>query len=480
MAGKGTYTAYNRLKPIEQTFTDDLRFNEEMQFKKRQEKRIEDDKIKKENDKMIADISMSNSKLVPFDTKIRGLNDYVYRGIEEAKEQLPSLYKTLNNPNATTSQRIEARTMINNLENMPTALKNMSASLTAHVESQSKGISDGSLISTDEYGQALSNAFDVTKEGGLDADIIIDKNTGMPVIVYKDDNGKAHSITSNDFLSGKLPSARKAYDFDAIVKRQQDLIGTNKVVNQKGFTTTTDVTANQSSLSQLESNAKGLFKIDENGEPSDALYSFWVKDLNRPASELNTESAKEVQEVYKDRVLAGVDTEGSSEYDMSNALRSQELKDKKDKDKADSTYHSPEISVNPNTGEPDVREIRTQNVGEDPISGYVITFDDAVVSLHEDDQKRTTKNLIMGDDGNIYADEVVTITNYADYINGKSAKTKKEENVQLNITDFNNLARDKNIKDDKGNRFKNGKELKDYIDKKYQNISTTTTNEYGI
>lgn len=473
MVQKGNFTALQRLTPIQQDFTEDLQRAEQLGFAYRREQRAKQKAIDDANKELINDIALSNSKMIPFDTKHKDLNSYVYKVVEEGKEQLPELYKKLSNPNTSMQDKIEAQTAIYNIENLPTTLKNMTKGITEHITSQNAGIADGTMIASDEYMTFMKKGFDMSNPNGLEADMILDKNY-QPALLYKDDSGAIKKVGMTEFLAQDLPSNRQKFDLTGMVTTLQKQIGTDTDVKESGFRKTTIKGANDDSLAYVDRAAEGLFNIDANGKMSDALYSVWVGDLGRKPGEITQDDITELQEEFKKSVLAGVDTEDKSEVDYS--ARNAAARLKYDKNKEAKGYATPEISVDQNTGEPEKRQING-DVPNQSTEGYVVTFGSEVLNLDADDQRVTTRNLIVGDDGNIYADEVVTVTNYADMLNGKSAETSVEENVPLGITELNNMARNPTLRKPDGERFKDGRELKLFVEEKYKEAGGKASKE---
>lgn len=474
MAIKGNFAAYKQLTPINQDFGNDALQAAELARRNRREQRLEQQRIDAKNQKLINDLALSNSKLKPFDTKHKGLNSYIYKVVEEAKDHLPNLYKTVNNPNATMDQRIEAQSAIYNLEQLPASLKAMTTGITDHIASQMKGLANGSLIPSKKYKDFMTSGFDTANLNGLEADIILDKNY-QPVMLYKKGFGKkeVEAITFNQFINKDLPSNRRNVDLDSLVANHQKMIGTQRVQTESGYVTRDVKKANQPSLDFLDRATNELFYIDNNGKMSDAMYSVWVGRLGRNPNEINQTSVDEMRDVYKKRVLAGLDTHDITDVDYSAINAANRLA--RDKQKDAKEWATPEIAKDSQTG-----EVQITN------DGYVVTLGGHKLELPSDGKtKRKLTNFVMGDDGQIKG--IVETEKEIDFMqenaSGEKVLTKQKEygqqTITLDNTEFNNMARNSKMRKENGDKFKDGKELKDFIESKYSEFSTPA-DKYGL
>ncbi len=355
MAKAGNYTAYRQLTPIQEDFGNDALRAAEYHRRRKADERAEQAQIEAKNNKLIQSLALSNSKLKPFDTKHKGLNTYIYKAVEEAKEQLPDLYKKLNNPNASMDERIEAQSAIYSLENLPASLKAMTQGVTDHIATQTKGIEDGTLLASQEYIDFMRNGFDMSNPDGVQGDIIIDKNYN-PLLLYKNNKGEAKAVSMTDFLNRDLPSNRRKFDLMGMVAEHQKMIGTENEVDEKGFRTSDVKRINQASLDFMERSTEQLFNIDEDGRMSDAMYSVWVGNLGRNPEDITQKDVEEMRDEYKKYVFAGVDTHDKSAFDYSGWNASENRKQKNQ-----TNAITPEISYDPKTNTPELRKIGENN-----------------------------------------------------------------------------------------------------------------------
>lgn len=402
MAKQGTYTAYQRLTPIQQDFGDDILKAEQMGFAYREEAAKRKKEIEDRNKEMMDDLADSASKLTPFDTKVQNVNTVVARAVERGRERLYEQYKIYSDMSKPYEERLKAKIAINELEKLPETLQLFTNGLTNYVTAQEKGIAEGNLLETPEY-KNLNQVFKYTQDG-KEMDLLLDKNN-MPVLAYKDDQGAINKVSFADYMDKNLPSNVRNMDFDAMVKADSELMGTYKESIQKGYTTTTNVNPNEASLDALDKRTEKLFFIGENGRPSDALYSTLVSAGKNPYA-ATQEDVQQARELYKNRVLSIVDTEYSKTTDY-NAMANMKRANKDD----EKTAKGITVATYETNNKPYVSNISLSEVGPgepSSVEGYVIinsadkTNTDFVID-EKGGIQTVADNVVVDKTGNYYA-----------------------------------------------------------------------------
>jgi hypothetical protein len=147
---------------------------------------------------------------------------------------------------------------------------------------------------------------------------------------------------------------------------------------------------------------------------------------------------------------------------------------------------SPEYVVDPTTGTPTVEQV-------DGVNANVISFGDGkgIQTVGTESTKESIQNIYVDVNGNIFADKVEEVKYKGDPVlnaqgevdwvattaknKAKGWEVENKPKVKLTATDFTNLAKNKNMVDDKENRFKDGRALKSYLEKRKELLPKNQT-----
>lgn len=446
---------------------------ERMGFAYREEERRKKAAIEKKNKEFMDEFSASMGALTPFDTKVKSLNEYVFRALERGKEALPELYKKRENTGLTLAERIDAQMAIDQIEKLPEMLKNMTTGITSHVVAQRQGVANGTLIEDPDFESFVNNSFNF-REDGVEADIILDKSY-VPMLIYKDNDGAIQKVSMNDYMSKNLPSNRKRMDINTLIANTSELMGTDTTTKVTGLKTETDVTANESSINFLDRTADNLFNMRADGKPSDALYNV-LYDAGYSGAELNNPSPELIQEakdIYKNGSLAVLNLKDEESYDNQMALNW--AKFNKDQEALEL-----EIVTNPETEQ--IEEYQT----EDGTKAYGVTNKSGqpfILNQTKNKQVRTD-NVFVTKNGEMYADVYeVTKEDSKRIPDGDGGFTiiEGKETISKPTTRKLSAAEASNVAKDRG--YKNSIEMRKDLDQKAKALGgfdNSKVDEYGV
>jgi hypothetical protein len=217
MAGPGTYTAYRQLRPLEGDISQDIQQQEENGFRRRAEKRQEDQiaqqKVDKDAQRKQELWDKHVKPLSNYDTGSKSLNEAQGRLILEAQKQYVPLMTVLNNPKASDEEKLNATLRLKNLNNLPENLTAMTKSLTERDLSIRKGVKEGTLFANPDYEKNY-------QEGYQNKLLALDDN-GMPMVAFKDLDGDGkNDLETYDQIQNVVPK----YDIQQRFDRDKELI----------------------------------------------------------------------------------------------------------------------------------------------------------------------------------------------------------------------------------------------------------------
>ena len=483
MPKKGTYAALQQLQPISTDFGKIARDNELLQFKYREEKKQKEDAEKQRKDKVTEGFNADYSTLQDVITGTQSIDEAYTRGLDSARELRFAIHKSAEkNPEIMGDPKTTFITA--NLRNFSATLAEAGKKYSEYAKTTATGIADGTLSSWNN--DTLDELNSIFVEANLE--VQADPETGHPIGLTTDKNGEIKRVNIIEILDGRgLIDTPAKYDFQAKTKEIGTKLGKDVISRQEGFTTIKE--QNYSTKEgEVREVVKGLLGSPE--EPSDIAKSIWTDAMGKKKSDYNAKSSlKEIEDFY----VKGVGLYYSEELTRDPNLSAQASKDrldfKKSQDAIGVDRATPEISIDTRTGTPEVREIEVEGnkIGE----GYVVTFGGGseIPLINTKTKIVSLKNFTVLPNGDMYADVLTQkkgeteavideasgeIDLAASILQSDDWVVTTDANKKMTTTDFNNLARSKKIVKSDGTPFRNGKELKDYVDAKYNDASKVT------
>jgi hypothetical protein len=160
MAGQGTYTAYQQLRPLEGDVSTDIIKQEELGFKRKaiEEQRAKNKaeaaaKLKEEKLKELKDVKYG----VNPDVKVQTLTDYGAKALMMANDRISEISYKLYTGNHAPEEEADLRLQLNNLQSIPEQLKNSASALTEQATLYKKQLSEGKIRPNLKFENFINN-----------------------------------------------------------------------------------------------------------------------------------------------------------------------------------------------------------------------------------------------------------------------------------------------------------------------------------
>lgn len=470
MPTKGTYSALNQLRPLENNLQGILNDARRQDNIDRQQDRIDDNAKKKEKEarqtSKINAYDKLKSQKTGYSSIDEGIADYIENKlVTKLDEAYAILEKDPDN--------FRAKLEIDRITKQPEQLKLLSQALVDRKKDFEEGVASGKYSKTLNKGKL--EAFDKLFNDYNFALDYADGKTQLFIDVDGDgiNDAEGEGITlGNMFEADKLGEFTPGFSLESYVTKAKEKLSTSETDIQTGLSTERNKGVNETSVSVLETDMNDRFGTSV--ETMTTAFKSLVQDnlgLELPTTD---EEMTAIKDKIKDKIISQVDTEKEVSYDQKTALAIKKENNRKKERLEDKESVTPEISINQNTGEPEKRKVYKYSEDGAPTEdelgeGYVVTFGGGqpIELLKTQNGKQSISNVVVSEDGKVFADVIIESEQFDEELK-KSVKTStKKQNQELNTTQLNNLSRNPKIIDDEGNRFKNGKELKDFLDKKY-------------
>lgn len=496
MPVKGTFAALQKLKPIDIDWgkvaetgvkrEDILDARKKAEEKARQERR----------DKLDYDV------LEPVITGVDSLDKGLTMGLQSAATmQHGDFKKALNDPNYADSAEYKIRTKnLNNWTKDAKATTDATAKLAGKVIAKSN---DGTLSGWDNELLQIMNgafvseavAFGVKQDGSFlatialtDQELVTDDN---PRGFVKDEDGKIKmkQVTPSEIFKG-LGGFSITADVD-ILEIATDIgtkLGKSIESDIEGYTITTEQSW-EKKKEETRKIARGL--LGSSKTPTALAKRLWADEMGEESRTLTEENMVEIEDKLLEKIKPFYDEEVKKT--KSFAAQESARKAARAETKGDVT---PEYVVDPSTGEATVTQVNG-------VDANIISFGDGkgISIMSTEAKKESIQNIYVDKYGGIYADKIEEVKYKGDpiYIEGaektpdnidwlatvaqqkaKGWETKTESKVKLTDTDFTNLAKNPKMVDDKGRRFKDGRALKVFLEKRKELLPKSKSEEDKI
>lgn len=476
MAKKGTYTAYQQLTPIKEDFGQIAKDDKANFDKERALKKQEDKDAQAEKDKLIFN-PLGDQK-----TGVETLDDALYDSIRKMnKLRYDDWKKARNDPSYAKSDEYLAKTA--NRANYAKNLKVFTDKYTEYAKSV-----------TDMGGKLSAWNADATKEVNAffnEEKVMFKENKyGEPIAMIAEidpDTGQfeLNEDGSQKYTESSLAKVMKGtgiydivpeVDIVANVKSIGDMLGDDLKDVKKGWTITT-----KQEWASKEAGARSLVEseLGSSKNPTALAKRLWSDEMGNSKADWNETSFKEVSDKMLEKVKATYDEKLKVAYNYAgeNAGAARRAK-------ADQNVIKPSITPDSTTGQPVIAKIP----GMTDKSGYSISFGKGILTSKTEASSEMIDNVWVTEDGKMYAtkkkatktskeatsvlDENGEIDNakLVDIAMGGGGGSTgwKVEDVteELTETEFTNLAKNPDVRNDNNKNFEDGKELRDYLNEK--------------
>lgn len=187
--------AFATVKPVERDLAQDL-IDNDLKYKqdRRLEEAHEENKAKLKDDK-IKDTAKYQGKFNPYDTGSATYNTVIANALGEAKTKALEFYKVANDRSKSDQERMEAQANLNDLENYPTYLKNISDRVTEVNSAYVDAVKKGNAWDNPDWNKKFQNQYN-----GMRITMGPDLKPGI-VFFDKDGDGTEEQMTHEEILS---------------------------------------------------------------------------------------------------------------------------------------------------------------------------------------------------------------------------------------------------------------------------------------
>ena len=492
MAGKGTYTALQRLKPIETDFGAIAKQEQNDFNKNRALEKQDKEKAQAELDKI------TFNPLADQSTGVESLDDALFKGIRDMNKTRYEDWKMArSNPAYAKSDEYLAKTA--NRENYAKNLKLFTDKYTEYAKSLTAmggDVSDWNQDAMKEVNAFFNEEkvmFTENKYGEPIAMVaVIDPETGE--FELNEDGSQKYTETS----LAKVMKGTGMYDIVpkvdvvATVKSIGDILGDDLKDVKTGWTITT-----KQEWASKEEGAKSLIQSELGSarNPTALAKRIWADEMGNSKADWDENAFEAVTNKMLEKVKATYDEKLKVAYNYAgeNAAAGRQAK-------ANENVVTPSVTPDSNTGVPVLAPIPGLE-GEKAKDGYSISFGKGVLTAKTEGSSELIKNVWVTEDGEMFAVKLVATKTSKEATSvigedgeidtsklidmslgggGSSSGWKVEEKtVKISETDFTNLAKNEKVKNEQNRNYKDGKELKEYLKNQFRSMPKQTAASFN-
>ena len=491
MAGKGTYTALQRLKPIEADFGKIAKDEEESNIKALDKRQAKKDAEKAAKDKISFD---PQGNIL---TGIDSLDLALYNGISKvSKNQYESYKKARNNPSYANSDEYKLKNknrnnFSKNLKVFTDQYKEFADKITAmggdlagwneDIREQIGGffVKERVEFTENEFGEPVASIalHDPESDDGYKRDAngeVVTKTVGLPEVLKG--LGDYHIVPKVNVTEMAQSIGEK--------------FGKEVTTQRNGFTITEEQLWENKKADALEA-VKGQLGSVKN--PTDLAKRLWGDKDGRSKDDWGEEALETVAQEYLQLVKPYYDQTRKLSYNYAGL--NAEIGRKAESNKGAIT---PAITVDSDSGEPKVVNIPNQNK-----PGYAISFGTGVQMEKAEARTSVVTNVYVTEDGEFYADKTIAVRKIGGSAEGGEAdksdaasiflmggkkagasqpkgwEMQDEIGVELTETELTNIVKNPKVEKKDGSPYLNTKEFKDDMKEQYNNSPKKGANDFN-
>lgn len=493
MAGKGTYTAYQQLRPVQTDWGKVARSGAEREDKLRAEKK-EDERLERE-ERANLDFDVQESVL----TGIDSLDQAMAIGVEQAAGFQHEDFKKANN-DLDFARSADYKIRTKNLNNYSKNLKRLSTGVAELAKTYTTLQNAGKLSDwSDDLGTTLNGAFASEKVifgadrqtgeayavvAKTDESLKTDENPEG--YVYNEDGTVAKQrVTASDVFKGK--GNFKLVEKVDVAKEAQTFgkaLGKKIEVQVKGGAFSGREITKEQAWEMQEGKARAAARdlLGSSGSPTDLAKNIWADVMGESSRELSDADMDSIVDRFVESSKAYYDE--SVDKSFTNPIVS---RGGGTGGKQTTTIQPPRFVTNPDTGSISKGNVTVKVKEGDKVSEKTlenvstVQFGGVNGAMIRDTEQITkyVKNMYITKDGEIFADVMtskkeigrisnpnqITTQDINQKVIGGQPKGYEDttETVKLSDAAFQALATSKDVTDEFGNKFTSGKALKDYL-----------------
>lgn len=330
MPTKGTYSALNQLRPLENNLQGILNDARRQDNIDRQQDRIDDNAKKREKEarqtSKINAYDKLKSQKTGYSSIDEGIADYIENKlVTKLDEAYAILEKDPDN--------FRAKLEIDRITKQPEQLKLLSQALVDRKKDFEEGVASGKYSKTLNKGKL--EAFDKLFNDYNFALDYADGKTQLFIDVDGDgiNDAEGEGITlGNMFEADKLGEFTPGFSLESYVTKAKDKLSTSDIGIQTGLSTERNKGVNETSVSVLETDMNDRFGTSV--ETMTTAFKSLVQDnlgLELPTTD---EEMTAIKDKIKDKITSQVDTEKEVSYDQKTALDIKKFNKKEEESKA--------------------------------------------------------------------------------------------------------------------------------------------------
>lgn len=482
MPSKGTYTALQKLKPIDVDWAKAAKSGNEREDLLYNRKVAEEKLAKEARDEV--DYKEQEAVITGIDTLDKGLT----LGIQEASTMQHSDYK-IAREDAKFADSTDYKIRTKNLNNYSKNVKSMSDGVEKLASTVISKAQEGTLSAwDDELLQTMNGAyvteavkFGVNPDGSVkttialtDQGLITDDN---PRGFVKDENGKIKmkTVTPSEVFKG-LGGFSITPDVD--VPKLAQTLG-----KELGKSVTSEINAYTTTTEQLWSNKEDDVRTAIKGDlgspnsPSALAKRIWADKMGKSSRKLKPEDMTQVEDYYLAQIQIYYDEEVKKKKDFTAQGRAIDRNDKKREGAVSPVYVKDSA-----TGAPAITSING-------VDATTISFGDGkgIMVKETEANKESYTNIYVDATGAVYADKTKQKKVKGDppigadgkpdlqawALNGKGWETTEStEPEKLSEKEVTNLVTNSKMLKEDNTRFKDNKDFKDYMKAKKDKLPT--------
>lgn len=482
MPQKGTYTALQKLKPIETDFGAIAKEEQDAHIKNRVLEKAEKDAVK-------------FNPLGDQSTGIGSLDDALFKGIRDMNQiRFVDYKKAKNNPTYAKSDEYLAKTAnranyAKNLKIFTDKYAEYAKSVTA-MGGELSGWNQDAMKEVNAFFNEEKVMFKENKYGEPIAMVaVIDLDTGE----YETNEDGSQKYTETSLA--KVMKGTGMYDIvpqvDTVgaVKSIGEILGDDLEDVKKGWT----ITSKQEWVNKKEG-ARSLVQSELGSvkNPTALAKRIWADEMGNSKADWDEAAFEETTNKMLEKVKATYDEKLKIAYNYAgeNAAVGRQAK-------RDEGVIIPVVAPDSNTGIPVIAQIP----GVEGKKGYAVSFGNGVLTSKTEGSSELIDNVWVTEDDEMYAtkkvatkvskDAVSVLDENGDIDNAKlveiamgggggSTGWKVEEVTEkVSETEFTNLAKNGKVKNEQGKYYKDGKQLKDDLKEQIKKMPKTKASSFN-
>lgn len=327
MATKGTYTAYQALRPLEGDFGDTAEKAADRKIAADERKRLENERRTAKQKAISDSFQQDYNTLSEVITNNKSIDEAFARGVGEARDMMGGIYKQIQQ-NPALANDVDVQLKLQNLRNFSKNLKTVSTRYTDHATKITEGIQNGTISAWED--DKLNQVDSIFRQANLA--VRPDWSTGLPIGATQkvDENGdpvldeygakEVDDLNLIEVLDGRgLGELTNIYNMSEEAQTIGPDLGKRVIKKPDGSFSHIEYQL----FEDIEPDVRNLVKgfIGDTRNPSPIAKSIWSDVLGNKSKELDDADMKEIEDAYTQTIKAFYDekSQGTTDFSARNA-----------------------------------------------------------------------------------------------------------------------------------------------------------------